>query len=159
MRLLRRRRDRASRHRLGVALLGAALVALTPACKHDSPSQSDVLPEAYLAYPGAVEIQGERTWEPEETGRDIHGSDLSSPATLAIGYKLDRLVDRETLWAWFDEQLVERGWAHGIKNDENTRVHKKQVGDRQHRMYISAGAEVREFSVTYQIGHRGEEDG
>lgn len=150
----RLRREAALNRRAVIALTSVAvLTGLATGCvDHQGPAEEDVLPVVELTYPGASEV--DRTWTPEDHDRGVDGQDLSNPALLTRRLRMNELVARDDLFAWYAEQLGDAGWAARPSADNDV-TFATTVDDRQHTYRVEAGTpEVDEFTVDYTIGFR-----
>lgn len=141
--------------RRAFAMICITLVAVVAsgACGGSGPSRKDVLPEAYLVYPGAREIN--RIWTPEERGSGIDGNDLSHAAGLSLYYRLPPGTDSTEVDRWYDQRLVAAGWR--LRADTGAfRTYAKAVGPRTH-WYDLTTHDVRgdaDVIIAYHIGER-----
>ena len=135
----------------GARLMGlavAGLVVLT-SCRDGGPERSDVRPEAYLVYPGAVEVS--RNWRAEEHGTSVDGSDMSHTARMTIRFQLPEPVPNATIWRWYEEQLREKGWVRQPEGATNHSIFVQQVGERRHLLSVEAGGDVSNPVSTFRV--------
>lgn len=133
-----------------VAVSVAAVLAFVACVEDPGPSVKDVLPEAYLVYPGAQEVK--RIWSPEERGHGIDGNDLSHGASLTLSYSVPPGTPKVDVDRWYDERLLDRGWA--LHADTGAmRTYQKQVGDRVHWYDVTthAAATTSDLTIAYTI--------
>ncbi|MBL8777552.1 MAG: hypothetical protein JNK12_16540 [Acidimicrobiales bacterium] len=72
--------------------------------------EDDLRPEADLTFPGAIET--DRSFLEDESGRSIHGDDLSSPAVLDRSFDLDLPTSSSDVYEWYEAELTRRGWSN-----------------------------------------------
>lgn len=134
------------------SLFVVGLLVLT-ACQEGGAKLSDVRPEAYLVFPGAVEVS--RNWRGEEHGRSVDGSDMSSTARMTIRFQLSEPMPNATIWRWYEEQLRDKGWVRQPEGATNHSVFVQLVGTRRHVLDVEAGGDasnpVSTFRVHYNI--------
>ena len=136
---------------MAVLAFGVAVTVSVGACGHAGPSRRNVLPEAYLVYPGAKEVN--RIWTPEETGSGIDGNDLSHGASLDLYYRVPPGTRKAAVDTWYDQRLLAAGWR--LHADTGAfRTYVKQVGPRFHWYHLTTHdtEEVADFKIDYQIG-------
>jgi hypothetical protein len=138
------------RHALRASLV--VLVLLT-GCQQDRPEPGDVRPEAYLLYPGAVEVS--RDWLGESKYRTVDGSELSNVARMSIRFRLPGPVPNSDIWQWYEGQLRDKGWTRQEQAALNHTDFAQQVGKRRHLLVVMGGtdigAPISTFSVHYNI--------
>ena len=138
---------------MAVAAVGVVIALAVGACGDSGPSRKDVLPEAYLVYPGAVETK--RIWTPEERGSGIDGNDLSHGASLNLYYQVPAGTEPAEVDRWYDERLLAAGWR--LHQDTGaSRTYAKQVGPRPHWYHLTT-RDARgdaDLQIEYQIGLR-----
>lgn len=97
--------------RLGLALVATLATVLVAACAQGGRyGEDDLRPEADLTFPGATET--DRGFLTDESGRSIHGDDLTSPAVLDRTFDLDLPTSNSDVYEWYDAELTRRGWSN-----------------------------------------------
>ena len=99
------------RGRLGHATIALLTTVVIGACAPGARyGEDDLRPEADLTFPGATET--DRNFLEDESGRSIHGDDLSSPAVLDRSFELDLPTSSSDVYAWYEAELTSRGWSN-----------------------------------------------
>jgi hypothetical protein len=100
--------------------------------------ESDVPPEATLAFPGS-ELRT-RGWNPGEKGTYIDGGSADSPPRLTLTYDIAPTEPEEIL-QWYESQLRERDYA--VEKDDPSAI--------RVRAYLQATQTANGFDVIFGI--------
>ena len=115
-----------------------ALLLTAIGCGRNLPDESDLPPEATLAYPGAVAVR--RSFDDGEVGTYIDGGSADHAPRVKLTYELDG-VRREELFDWYEGELLERGWTVTRRGSEFLSAARDPDGDLHFRMGVTAGVE------------------
>ena len=129
-------------------MLGAALLLLLVSCGADSwgVKESDVPPEATLAFPGSDLLT--RGWNPGDKGTFIDGGSADYAPRLTMDYELAPTNPEEIL-KWYNEQLGELGYSLQPDIPEAIR----------YRMLLTGSRSVDGFAVDFGISGGVDVDG
>lgn len=119
--------------------------------------EDDLRPEADLTFPGATET--DRDFLDDESGRSIHGDDLTSPAVLDRAFDLDLPTSNGDIYDWYEAELTSRGWSstrdaqdpETLDDDVTFRYSDDARTDTYSIQAGFPGATVTEFSTRYTI--------
>ena len=146
------------RGRPGLALVALLTTGLVAACAPGPRyHEDDLRPEADLTFPGATET--DRGFLADESGRSIHGDDLSSPAVLDRAFDLDVPISSSDVYDWYEAELTRRGWSsprdlHDPESLDDDMTYRYRDESRTDTFSIRAGfpgRTVTEFSTRYSI--------
>jgi hypothetical protein len=104
-------------------------------CDKSLPDESDLPPEATLAYPGAVEVR--RSFDDGEVGTYIDGGSADRSPRVELTYELDGVI-RGELFDWYEGELLERGWIVRRRGSEFVGATRDPDGDLHFSIGVTA---------------------